>query len=142
MRVKIERLESSDHGTFGRILFNDNVLFSGELPDRNNQRNISCIPTGIYQVDWTYSPTFKRFMYLVRDVPERSGIRIHSANLMGDKSCNMRSQLYGCIALGEKLGHIDGQKAVMLSRPAVAKLETGMKRKSFELEIKNAGLSW
>lgn len=37
---------------------------------------------------------------------------------------------------------MDGQKAVMLSRPAVAKLETGMKRKSFELEIKNAGLSW
>jgi len=61
---------------------------------------------------------------------------------MGDKSCNMRSQLYGCIALGEKLGHMDGQKAIMLSRPAVAKLENSMKREPFELEIKNVGLSW
>jgi hypothetical protein len=54
----------------------------------------------------------------------------------------MRSQLYGCIALGEKLGHMDGQKAIMLSRPAVAKLENSMKREPFELEIKNVGLSW
>jgi hypothetical protein len=66
-------------------------------------------------------------MYLVEEVKDRSGIRIHPANLT--------SQLNGCIALGEKLGTLNGKKAVLLSQPAVRKLETFMKGKSFILEL-------
>lgn len=142
MRVRIDRHESSDQGTFGRIYFGDHNLFTGELPDRGNSRNRSRIPEGTYEVDWTFSPLFKRFMYLITDVPQRSGIRIHSANFMGDKSKGLKCQLYGCIALGERLGYMDEQKAVLLSRPAVSKLESFLRREPFTLEINSVELSW
>ena len=138
MKAVLERLESSDQGTFGRITFAGTTLFTGELPEKNNASNASCIPAGKYKCVWTYSPAFKRQMYLVDSVPSRAGIRIHSANFMGDKSCGLKSQLHGCIALGEKLGVMDGQKAVLLSACAVRKLEAAMARKPFELEIVDA----
>jgi len=78
-------------------------------------------------------------MYLVSEVPGRSGIRIHPANLMGDRSKGYKSHLYGCIALGKKLGAIKDQKAVLISRPAVRLLEDTMKRQAFKLEIWNDG---
>jgi hypothetical protein len=135
MRVTIERLETSTHGTFGRIHFPGGSLFTGELPDHDNAPNVSRIPAGRYRVAWTFSPAFKRFMYLVLDVPRRSGIRIHSANLMGIPAPPLRRQLHGCISLGERLGMMDGQKAVLLSAPAVRRFESAMSRNPFDLEI-------
>lgn len=138
MKVVLERLESSDQGTFGRITFGGTTLYTGELPERENASNASCIPAGNYKCVWTYSNAFKRQMYLVDSVPSRAGIRIHSANFMGDRSCGLKCQLYGCIALGERLGVMDGQKAVLLSACAVRKLEAAMGRQPFELEIVDA----
>ena len=135
MKAVLERLESSDQGTFGRITVGSTTLFTGELPEKGNASNASCIPAGKYKCVWTYSNAFKRRMYLVDSVPSRAGIRIHSANFMGDRSCGLKCQLYGCIALGEKLGVMDGQKAVLLSACAVRKLEAAMGRQPFELEI-------
>lgn len=133
----LERMETSDHGTFGQLILpNGRVLFTGELPDRGNQPNVSCIPTGVYGCEYTFSPAFKRMLYLVVPVPGRSGIRIHPANLMGDKSLGFKCQLNGCIALGLKMGWMDGQKAVLLSAPAVSFLEGAMERGPFELEIR------
>lgn len=74
-------------------------------------------------------------MYLVEGVPNRTGIRKHAANLMGDKNLGYTAQLNGCIALGEKLGFIDKQKALLLSAPALRRFENLMERKSFMLEI-------
>ena len=138
MKAVLERLESSDQGTFGRITFGGTTLFTGELPEKGNASNASCIPAGTYKCVWTYSPAVKRRMYLVDRVPSRAGIRIHSANFMGDRSCGLKCQLYGCIALGERLGVMDGQKAVVLSACAVRKLEAAMARQPFELEIVDA----
>lgn len=140
MKAVLERLESSDQGTFGRITFGNTTLFTGELPERDNAANASCIPPGKYVCRWTYSPAFKRQMYLVDGVPKRAGIRIHSANFMGDAP-PYKKQLNGCIALGERLGVMDGQKAVLLSAPAVRKLEMAMNRQPFELEIIDARAS-
>lgn len=141
MKAVLERLETSDHGSFGRIMFAGVTRFTGELPDRDNAPNISCIPAGTYRCLWTWSPAFKRFMYLVDGVPSRAGVRIHPANLCGDRACGLKSHLNGCIALGERLGTMDGQKAVLLSAPAVRALEAAMKRQPFELEIVDAGIS-
>jgi hypothetical protein len=46
--------------------------------------------------------------------------------------------LNGCIAIGEKLGWMSGQKALLLSAPAVRRFETHMNKQPFELEIVNA----
>lgn len=133
----IDRLDRCDQGTFGRIVTRGLALFTGELPSRDNQPNISCIPTGLYQCVWTYSPRFARFMYLLLETSPRAGIRKHAANLMGDESKGYRRQLNGCIALGERLGWMDGQKALLLSAPAMRRFEDHMGRRPFILEIRN-----
>jgi len=71
-------------------------------------------------------------------VPGRAGIREHSANFMGDAKKGFHCQLNGCIAPGERLGWMDGQKAVLLSAPALRRFEMHMEHKPFTLEIRNA----
>lgn len=137
-RVVLTRHESTDQGTFGMIDLPGLWLFTGELPWRNNESNFSCLPPSVYLCDWTYSPTFKRFMYLLRGTDPRAGIRAHSANFMGDSRKGLLCQLNGCIALGEKLGRMEGQKALLLSAPAVRRFEAAMNYKQFVLEIRNA----
>ena len=39
------------------------------------------IPTGTYPVELTWSPKFKKFLPEIKDVPERSGIRIHKGTI-------------------------------------------------------------
>lgn len=134
----LRRLFPSDQGTFGKIyLPNGITLFTGELPWRNNQRTLSSIPEGEYECVYTYSPRFKKFTYEVKAVKGRSAIRIHSANFMGDTYKGYRSQLNGCIALGERIGKLDGQLALLLSRPAISKLEKIMNKQPFKLIIIN-----
>lgn len=134
----LTREESTDQGTFGRLVADGLTLFTGELPWRDNAPNVSCIPIGFYKAAWTFSPAFKRMMYLILPVSGRSGIRIHPANLMGDKTMGFRSHLNGCIAMGKKIGWLAKQKAVLLSAPAVTELENFFDRQSFELEIRDA----
>ena len=64
------------------------------------------------------------------------GVRIHSANFMGDSAKGLRCQLNGCIALGERLGKMDGQKAVLLSAPAVRRFEEMMAGETFKIEVR------
>lgn len=71
-----------------------------ELPWLNNQHNISCIPKGPYQVEYTYSPLHKKYTYQIMNVPNRDGIRLDVANYA--------SQLLGCVALGNALKDING----------------------------------
>lgn len=135
--VTLVRHDSSLEGTFGKITVDDLTLFTGELPWINNEQDISCIPEGEYDCQWTYSPRFKRYMYLVFPVDGRLGIRIHSANLMGDRFTGFKCQLNGCIAMGEKLGWLDGQKALLVSKPAIRRFENYLNKENFRLEIIN-----
>jgi hypothetical protein len=76
-------------------------------------------------------------MYLLLGTEPRAGIRIHSANLMGDDTIGYRRQLNGCLAFGERLGWLDGQKALLVSASAVRRFEEHMGGKPFLLEIRN-----
>ena len=136
--LELRRVESNDQGTFGQLFGLAKLAFTGELPWRENQRSISCIPEGTYQVIWSWSPHFKRRTYRLLNVPGRDGVLIHSANLMGDTSLGYRAQLNGCIALGERLGWLDGQKAILVSRPAIRFLEDSLQQQPFMLEVRNA----
>ena len=137
-KATLYRLDSSDQGTFGVLVIkkSNTWFFTGELPWRGNKSNISCIPKGAYRVVWTRSPRFKRCMYLVAKVKNRLGIRVHSANFVGDRKKGFRRQLAGCITLGEKLGWLGGQKAVLISRPAVRKFEALANGEPFEIDIR------
>ena len=78
------------------VIENNEVLFSCktlELPYRDNERSISSIPEGKYFLKYEYSPKFKRHLWSVKNVPDRSGIRIHVGNY--------HTQINGCILLGK-----------------------------------------
>lgn len=136
MKLILERLETSTQGTFGRLITPWRTYRTGELQDLNNKSGMSCIPTGEYTCMWTYSPSFKRHMYLVCNVHNRSGIRIHSANYVGRQDLGYRQQLQGCIALGMNVGIMESQKALVQSRFAILEFEQKTQREKLELEIK------
>lgn len=137
MDLKLTRFDSSDEGTFGVLWIPGfpGVLFTGELPDRQNKSNISRIPAGKYRGIWCHSPRFKRNMYVLEPVPNRAGIRIHSGNLCGDRHKGYKAQFNGCIGLGLKIGLLDNQKAILLSVSAMRQFEAFMKGRPFLLEI-------
>lgn len=140
MKAYLYRTESGDEGTFGYFVLDDLWWFSLELPWRNNAPNISCIPAGSYRVERRYSPHFRRELYWVRHVKNRSFILIHPANFAGDESLGWQSHLQGCITLGKVKGEAVNkfgimQKCVFRSREAVSELELALGSKPFDLII-------
>lgn len=69
--------------------------FTVELPWRVNQPNRSCIAAGLYPYKKIISPSKKREVLRLEDVPGRDLINVENANYV--------SELRGCIAVGDKL---------------------------------------
>ncbi len=133
--VLLQRFESSDHGTLGRV-FIDSLLFcwSLEPPDRDNQTNRSCIPVGRYRCVWHKSPKYG-WVYRVTGVPGRGHILIHPGNLGGDVLKGYLTHTKGCLLLGRRGGWLNNQRAVLVSRPTVRKFFQKMGKHDFMLEI-------
>lgn len=119
MIVEILRFESGPQGTFGVLAAPGFGCYTLELPWRENQVNVSCIPAGEYRAVWNFSPTFQRELYLLEEVPGRTGIRIHPGNRAGDESQGFVSDSLGCILLGAEIGALGGQRAILKSRRAM-----------------------
>ncbi len=114
-------------GTCSVIDENDNPVFSAISLERGwlgNERNISCVPTGTYKVKHEYSFKFKTHLWELKDVPNRSECKFHSANFW--------FQLNGCIALGDTLRDInkDGYRDVLNSSKTMAKFHEVLKNDS------------
>ena len=78
-------------GTNGQILYRSApVVYTIELPWKDNLTGVSCIPEGRYRLQKIYSTRFGWHL-LVLEVPRRQGILIHPAN-------DARKELRGCIA--------------------------------------------
>jgi len=133
-QVELFRLRRSDQGTEGLLVSGDYHCRTLELPWRDNQKQISCIPSGLYDVDIRLSPKYGR-IYWVRKVPNRTYILIHSGNYAGDKSKGFKTNVQGCILLGKKSGNLGGQVAVLNSRIAVRQFMEHMEYDSFRLRI-------
>lgn len=136
------RLEESDHGTFGLFAIDGVHWNSLELPNRNNKSNISCIPEGEYICKTRYSPSFRKTLYMLQNVKDRSFILIHGANFAGDKRKGYQSHLAGCIALGKSKGlaknkYGNMQKAILNSQKAIREFMNIADNKDFKLIIKD-----
>ena len=132
-KAYLKRLSDDGKATIGRFYFSDDngdniSIYSLELPWKENKKSISCIPKGIYKVITTYSNRFKKDMWLLLNVPDREGIRIHSANYS--------HELEGCIALGLNQTDLnnDGTPDIANSRKAM-ELARQYLGKEFLLEI-------
>ena len=142
MKACIYRFPSTDQGTHGIFICRGLILHTLELPDRQNKPNVSCIPNGEYQVTQRYSPSFRKTLYWIKNVPDRSYILVHAANFAGDESKGFQTHLQGCVTLGKasgkaknKYGNMQG--CVFRSAQAVREFEEHMQNKDFTLTIKD-----
>ncbi len=94
--------------SFLTVVESDNIIFSCagmELPWKNNEKMISCIPLGDYECEKRKATANIPYEHIwIKNVPNRSGVCIHKANFT--------SQLKGCIAVGDK--HVDINKDNLL----------------------------
>lgn len=100
-----------------------------ELPWKDNQPNISCIPAGYYIAQYRKSPSNGEVIEL-KDVPFRSFIQIHSGNFT--------SQIEGCILTGDSIKDInkDGVLDVTNSKETLEKFLAWAGEDEFILVIK------
>jgi hypothetical protein len=141
MHLILDRRTTSDQGTFGKMIGEGFSMYTGELPWRENQQGISCIPGDVsYDGKIVCSHKFGE-VYMVLNVPERSAILIHSGNLCGDRTKGFGSHVLGCILLGNMLGIINGQqRAVLDSKAAVRRFMIATEGQPIILEVRNNGL--
>lgn len=142
MHAKLQRKEYSDKQVLGEFKLYDadnNEIFSAaslELPWRNNESRVSCIPAGNYKAVRRSSQKYPESYHVQEldadQVNGRSWILIHKGNYHTD--------ILGCILLGE--GHIDingdGYKDVYSSGKVIKKLVETAGEEGFTLEITGA----
>lgn len=116
--VHLIRERTSLQGTEGTLIVNGHQFFTIELPWKNNQSNISCIPDGNYPCAIKHSKKFG-IVYQLEDVPDRVGVLIHSGNFAGSTDDGYLTHSHGCIIIGNARGSIKGQQAVLYSKPAL-----------------------
>lgn len=128
--VTIKRNKSELKQTTGKLTFDGFTCYTLEKPDLNNKPNISSIPKGEYICKYTFSPKFLKYTYEIKNVPGRSGIRIHSGNYFFD--------IQGCILLGTGYSDMnkDGTKDIINSKLTIKKFEDLLGKKDFKLIIK------
>jgi hypothetical protein len=99
MELKLLRFDSGTNDTLG-ILFMDGKFTGFTLEDEYREvkvMNETRVPAGTYEIKYTYSPKYKKFMLELMNVPNFSGIRIHPGNTEQDTS--------GCILVGNVCRH-------------------------------------
>ena len=111
--------------TIGRITHDNSfICYSLERPWLNNEKNISCVPAGVYDLQRYDSARFKDCFSLtcfnlgvgLTENFQRTYILIHAANRVSD--------LHGCIAPGLGIsGYLD-EWVTVDSRKALDKLRT------------------
>lgn len=113
-----------EKGTNGALFLQGKFLgFAIELPWKQNEKRVSCIPEGKYELVPRYSQKFKHHL-LLKNVEKRSLILIHPAN-------DALKELAGCIAPVSQLSGIGKgissravfQKLVSLSYQAFERKE-------------------
>jgi hypothetical protein len=105
MRIEIKRdyLEAETLGVLTVYDENNEVAFTCktlELPWRDNQKRISCIPEDEYLVVKRKAHELRKYDHFhIKDVPNREWILIHIGNKV--------SHILGCILVGDKFAHLD-----------------------------------
>lgn len=134
MRILLKRIYRPTSTTGKGFVFNEKneLVFEFvtlELPWKDNERNISCIPEGEYLVK-KMPPTGKRkYQYFwVQDVPGRDSILWHPGNYT--------HQIRGCILPGESLADLDQDDIIdVTNTTATLKILTALMPVKFKLTI-------
>lgn len=129
-KLTLKRINSSNECVLGVLELDDKEICKTlELPWRDNQKGISCIPVGEYKLSPYPSSKFGE-VYIVNDVPNRTGILIHTGNTVLD--------IEGCILVGDSYGKLNGKSAVLNSRQAFKILKELLGNEEYIFNIINA----
>lgn len=127
--VVVQRAWSDDRATLGMLSIlgeKHNPIFVLENPLRATTVD-SRIPGGQYLCS-PYSGTKYKDVYIVHDVPEREAILFHWGNYEADTE--------GCLLVGLSAGIMNGQIAVMESKPAFKVFSDLIGKEEFILVLK------
>lgn len=136
MKGLLLRNESTNSSTTGKLILpwikEHPTIYTMEKAWKDNKKNISCIPIGIYVCKPHVTINrkgIKRDTWQLQNVKDRSGINFDIANYA--------HELLGCIAVG--FGIADNkQQMITNSANAMGYLLTNIgKNTTWELEIKN-----
>lgn len=112
MELKLNRIFPGSSATIGELLVNDkylcDTLEDRVRPEGEKVYGKTAIPEGTYEVKLTYSPRFKKILPEILNVPNFSGIRIHTGNSSKDTE--------GCILVGTW----DGEKEDWVGNSRIA----------------------
>ena len=131
----------SDLGTKGTISENGiKICDTLELHEENNKKRESHIPIGKYLCKIVNSPKFGK-VYEITNVPNRGNVLIHSGNFAGDTDKGYKSDVLGCVELGNGYGVIEyapGKKqfGILKSKLTFNLFMQYMKDLPFYLEVK------
>jgi len=102
-----DTLEDKDRGLTQDM--DENTIFDIKVKGQ------TAIPKGIYKVEYTYSPKYKKYMLQVMNVPGFAGIRIHSGN--------NKDHTEGCILPGKntKVGQVTCSRANTMQLTEIVK---------------------
>lgn len=120
-------------GVFKIDGIDDPIFWTIENAWRDNERNVSCIPSGIYDCV-PYSGTQYKDVYMVKNVPDRDAILIHQGNWVKNTQ--------GCILPGLSAGYLKDEKAVVSSTAALNKIKTLLDYEPFILRIIGGDNKW
>lgn len=98
IEATLDRYAYLNSGTAGVLTIKGRSFVTVERPWKDNQRSISCIPEGIYQVK-PYSSARFPDTWEIKNVPNRTYILLHAGNTPTD--------VEGCIAIGMDEGDRD-----------------------------------
>lgn len=123
--VLLRTTVSDSEPQVGMLLINGQPKFlTLELPYRNNEHNISCIPLGKYKAKKVHSARFGT-TFEITGVPNRDAILIHPGNDEKDTQ--------GCVLIGERL--VDSN-FISGSRTAFQRfMESNLQVSDFNIEI-------
>ena len=129
MVIELQRLYR-DTWTDGLIFIKGILLCrSIELRWANNERNVSCVPEGVYPVAIIQHPKFGECLQ-VSGVKGRSGILVHVAN-------DAQKELRGCIApVFSLIGNGKGQHSKLALGYMIENLKRSGEKEHF-IEIKS-----
>lgn len=112
MQLKLNRIFKTNTFTIGELYINEkyvtDTLEDRVRPEGEKVYGKTAIPEGTYEVKLTHSPRFKKILPEILNVPNFSGIRIHTGNSSKDTE--------GCILVGTW----DGEKEDWVGNSRIA----------------------
>lgn len=129
--VRIVRDPSGPSGVFGTLL-TDSGFGAYTLEPSRDRAEHPCIPAGGYRVDLLDHPKHGK-CYEIIGVPGRTSILFHVGNYAADPPGKSDSE--GCILLGNAIGEIGNEPALLQSKDAIHRFNDDMDGESFYLTI-------